>query len=135
MTPFQHALIVNNVRLVHKLAQRYRHRPGVEYDDLVGAGMVGLLNAAKLFDPARGLNFAGGAGARPRSLRTLIAPKKGDQRVNLGPPPPGYLELLIAAMRRGWRRRRHKLPLPATGSAADSDLSVLDHPVIGGRLT
>ncbi|HEY6781488.1 MAG TPA: sigma-70 family RNA polymerase sigma factor [Thermoleophilaceae bacterium] len=43
--------------LVETFAQRYA-RPGVEYDDLVQAGSIGLLNAIERYDARRGDEFA-----------------------------------------------------------------------------
>ena len=43
--------------LVHSCAKRFKGR-GVEYDDLVQAGCVGLIKAADGFEPERGLKFS-----------------------------------------------------------------------------
>jgi RNA polymerase sigma factor (sigma-70 family) len=43
----------DHVGLVHRVARRYVGL-GVEYDDLVQAGMMGALRAMKTYDPARG---------------------------------------------------------------------------------
>ena len=51
-------LVRHNLRLVYKIAQRYyTPDPGTEFDDLVQQGMVGLLEAARRYDPARNLRF------------------------------------------------------------------------------
>jgi RNA polymerase sigma factor for flagellar operon FliA len=46
--------------LVHHLARQAARRAGpeVELDDLIGAGMLGLVRALEAFDPARGLAFS-----------------------------------------------------------------------------
>ncbi len=49
--------VTQNLGLVHSLAHRFRGR-GIEYDDLYGAGCVGLLKAADGFEPQRGLKFS-----------------------------------------------------------------------------
>lgn len=49
--------IEENVGLVHTCAGRFRGR-GVEYDDLVQAGCVGLCKAADGFDETRGFAFS-----------------------------------------------------------------------------
>lgn len=49
--------IEENLGLVHAFAKRYVNR-GVEYDDLYGAGCVGLVKAAKAFDESRGTAFS-----------------------------------------------------------------------------
>lgn len=47
-----------NLNLVHALAGRLAASTGVEYEELVGAGCVGLTKAIKNFDPARGYAFS-----------------------------------------------------------------------------
>ena len=49
--------IEENIGLVHTCAGRFRGR-GVEYDDLVQAGCVGLCKAADGFDASRGFAFS-----------------------------------------------------------------------------
>jgi RNA polymerase sigma factor (sigma-70 family) len=46
-----------NAGLVHSLAEKYRAK-GVEYDDLVQVGMLGLLDALDKFDVSRGNRFS-----------------------------------------------------------------------------
>ncbi len=50
-------LIEENINLVHSCARRFVGR-GIEYDDLFGAGCIGLIKAADGFDQARGLCFS-----------------------------------------------------------------------------
>ncbi|MGN0601932.1 MAG: sigma-70 family RNA polymerase sigma factor [Oscillospiraceae bacterium] len=50
-------LAENNLGLVHLCANKFRNR-GIEYDDLYGAGCVGLLKASKAFDSDRGVKFS-----------------------------------------------------------------------------
>ncbi|MFC9846244.1 RNA polymerase sigma factor RpoD/SigA [Streptomyces sp. NPDC060223] len=50
-------LVMHNVRLVHKLAQRLQGQ-GLEYEDLVQHGVTGLMHAACLFDPSKGFKFS-----------------------------------------------------------------------------
>lgn len=45
--------IVDNLGLVHSIANRFRNR-GVEYDDLYQAGCVGLIKAIDNFDKSKG---------------------------------------------------------------------------------
>lgn len=49
--------VQQNTGLVHSLANRFRGR-GVEYEELVSAGFMGLVKAAKGFDESRGLCFS-----------------------------------------------------------------------------
>lgn len=51
------SLAENNLGLVHLCANRFRNK-GIEYDDLYGAGCIGLLKASKSFDPERGVRFS-----------------------------------------------------------------------------
>ena len=79
--------ICDNLGLVHACAKRFTGK-GLDYDDLVQAGSVGLVKAADGFDPDRGLCFStyavplilgemrhlfreGGAVKAGRALRTL----------------------------------------------------------------
>ncbi len=50
-------LIEENLNLVHACARRFAGR-GIEYDDLFGAGCIGLIKAADGFDSERGLCFS-----------------------------------------------------------------------------
>ena len=49
-------LVRNNLSFVVWIARTYRHR-GVAFDELVAQGNLGLLEAARRFDPARGAKF------------------------------------------------------------------------------
>lgn len=51
------AFVEQNLGLVHSCAKRFRGR-GMEYDDLYGAGCLGLLKAIDGFEPERGLRFS-----------------------------------------------------------------------------
>lgn len=53
----RNAVVCDNMGLVHSCAKRFRGR-GLEYDDLVQAGCVGLIKAADGFEPERGLKFS-----------------------------------------------------------------------------
>lgn len=46
-------LVVRNLRLVIHLAGRKRHPAGIDADDLISAGIEGLMRAASKFDPDR----------------------------------------------------------------------------------
>jgi RNA polymerase primary sigma factor len=52
-----HTLVLCNIDLVTSLAKRYRYF-GLSSDDLVGEGTVGLVEAARRFDPYRGTRFS-----------------------------------------------------------------------------
>lgn len=49
--------VKRNLGLVHSCANRFRGR-GIEYDDLYGAGCVGLIKAIDGFDNTRGIMFS-----------------------------------------------------------------------------
>ncbi|MDE6132924.1 MAG: sigma-70 family RNA polymerase sigma factor [Oscillospiraceae bacterium] len=51
------SFVEDNLGLVHLCANRFRGR-GIEYDDLYGAGCVGLVKAASAFDTERGVKFS-----------------------------------------------------------------------------
>ena len=57
MTTTRDRTASENMGLVHSIAQRFKGR-GIEYDDLVGAGCVGLVKAIDRFDENRGLCFS-----------------------------------------------------------------------------
>ncbi|MBR4554965.1 MAG: sigma-70 family RNA polymerase sigma factor [Ruminococcus sp.] len=50
-------LAEENLGLVHMCANRFRGK-GIEYDDLYGAGCIGLMKAARAFDEGRGVRFS-----------------------------------------------------------------------------
>lgn len=49
-------LVQANLRLVVKIAREFRHR-GTAMEDLISEGNLGLMKAARRFDPARGVRF------------------------------------------------------------------------------
>ena len=76
------ALILRNRRLVYHLANRLRH-VGVDLDDLISAGTVGLLKAADSHDAARG-KFVTHAWWKIRSeLSAVIAAQRRANRTKL----------------------------------------------------
>ncbi|MEV6652953.1 sigma-70 family RNA polymerase sigma factor [Streptomyces sp. NPDC051219] len=50
-------LVLHNQRLVHKMVPRYLEQ-GLDYDDLFQNGALGLMRAARKFDPAKGFKFS-----------------------------------------------------------------------------
>lgn len=50
-------LVTENLRLVSSLCSRFLGR-GIDFDDLYGAGCIGLVKASKGFDEKRGLMFS-----------------------------------------------------------------------------
>ena len=51
-------LVEANLGLVRSIANRFSRKVGVDFDDLVQAGSVGLMRAAEKFDPDRGFRFS-----------------------------------------------------------------------------
>jgi RNA polymerase primary sigma factor len=51
-----HELVERHLRFVIRVAKRYRGWR-LPMDDLINAGNLGLLHAARRFDPARGVRF------------------------------------------------------------------------------
>lgn len=49
--------VEDNIGLVHACAKRFINR-GIEYDDIVQAGCIGLIKAGRAFDENRGLKFS-----------------------------------------------------------------------------
>jgi RNA polymerase sigma factor for flagellar operon FliA len=64
----QHELVIRHADLVKRIAYHLVSRmpPNVEVDDLIQAGMIGLLDAAKHYSPSKGANFETYAGIRVR---------------------------------------------------------------------
>lgn len=55
-TEVPRALVEDNLGFVVTVARQYRHR-GVPFEDLLNAGNLGLVEAARRFDPTRGARF------------------------------------------------------------------------------
>ncbi|WUK32744.1 sigma-70 family RNA polymerase sigma factor [Streptomyces sp. NBC_00370] len=50
-------MVLHNQRLVHKLVPRYLEQ-GLDYEDLFQNGVLGLMTAARKFNPAKGFKFS-----------------------------------------------------------------------------
>ncbi|MBX3153356.1 RNA polymerase sigma factor RpoD/SigA [Candidatus Obscuribacterales bacterium] len=50
-------LVLSNLRLVVKFAKRYKDR-GIDFEDLVQEGNLGLIRASQSFDPSKGTRFS-----------------------------------------------------------------------------
>ena len=113
-TGAEQRLIEDNLGLVHACCRRMTGR-GMDYDDLYGAGCLGLCKAAKGFDPARGLCFStyavpvilgeirrlfrdGGSLRVSRTLKDLArkAARVGEELTERLGRPPAVSELALA---------------------------------------
>src|SRR5665811_1019338 len=89
--PHRERIYQEYLPLVQSLARRvYRRLPqNIEFDDLVSAGMLGLLQASAKFDPAKNVDFGSYAyrriqGAIVDSLRDLDWAPRGLRRRSRG---------------------------------------------------
>jgi len=65
----QEELIVNNMNIVRNIASKYyTDKIGLEYEDLVSYGVMGLIDARKKFDYKRGVKFSTYASIRVSSF-------------------------------------------------------------------
>lgn len=71
-------LVANYRPLVYAIASRFY---GMEFDDLVQEGMLGLLSAAKRFDPSQGSSFGSFAAlCVQRRMASAVARQQGKRR-------------------------------------------------------
>lgn len=69
ITQNQDELIINNLNIVKDIASRYyTDKIGLEYEDLVSYGVMGLIDATKKFDNKRGVKFSTYASIRISSF-------------------------------------------------------------------
>ncbi|MFI8712017.1 sigma-70 family RNA polymerase sigma factor [Brevibacillus brevis] len=74
-------LVQKHLRFVHHILKRYYPPAGYDYDDLFQVGCIGLVKAAKKFDPALGYKFTSFAGAWiENELRKAIRLEKAVKR-------------------------------------------------------
>ena len=139
-------LVTENMGLVHLCARRFMGR-GIDYEDMVGAGSLGLVKAARNFDPSRGLRFStyavpvilgeirrlfrdGGAMRVSRGLRELaIEAQRVSERLSdeLGRAPTvGEIagELGVSGERAALALGALKRPLSLTGGEEGEQLEI-----------
>jgi RNA polymerase sigma factor (sigma-70 family) len=112
-------LVESNLRLVVAIARRHA-RAGVEPLDLIQEGNIGLMEAARRFDPARGVRFATYAGWWIRSsMRRAVAAESGPIRL-----PDRVLDAIarVRAAERELEQRLRRTPTLAE-VAAESGLT------------
>jgi RNA polymerase sigma factor (sigma-70 family) len=114
------SLILNNLGLAGWVAKRFVGR-GLDWDDLVSAGYVGLIEAANRFDPAMGVRFSTYA---PYWIRQAIgrAIHQGGSTIQV----PYYLKESV----KHWDRTAYMMvvagPVTEEAIAAASGLSPLE---------
>jgi RNA polymerase sporulation-specific sigma factor len=60
MPMYNQELVTENMGLVHMVCQKYRQSINgiIDYEDLAGVGTEGLIKAAQIYDPSRGVKFS-----------------------------------------------------------------------------
>lgn len=104
-------VILGNLGLVRKIANEFQGR-GLEFDDLVHEGVIGLMHAAELFDPSRGVKF--GTYATHAVRRTIIRAVDDKSASRRGPPansPTGVGPSGTSTWRRAGRRAPARSPI------------------------
>ena len=78
----QRKLVEGNLRLVVRIAGTYANS-GIEFDDLVAIGNLGLMRAARKFDPSKDAKFTTYAGIWIKAfIRAEIAKRQNDSPSN-----------------------------------------------------
>jgi RNA polymerase primary sigma factor len=111
-------LVRGNLRLVVTIARRYEGL-GVALEDLVGEGCLGLLQAVRRYDPARGARFGTYAGHWIRqAIRRSLS--EGAAAVRL----PAHAVILLGRWRRAQRRLVRELGCEPTADQIASRLGL-----------
>jgi len=86
-TDAENRLIEHNLRLVAHVAGKYR-RSGLEMDDLISVGTIGLIKAVRTYDPTKGKPLASYTARciENEILMLLRAGKKQRQEISLDEP-------------------------------------------------
>ncbi len=77
-----HVLIEHNLRLVAHVAKKF-DSSGIDHDDLISIGTVGLIKAVETFQPTKGTKFATYAA---RCIQNEIWMSKGEREKSEGTP-------------------------------------------------
>jgi len=137
-------LVRRGIMLVHHIAHRFARR-GVEHDELVQVGSIGLVNAIDRFDPARGVKFSSFAvphiaGEMQRYFRDHAGQIRITRRIqeNLVQVNACVEELTLSLQRSprideivSWTGLSAEEVLDAVGSRQHRRLQSLDEPVAG----
>ncbi len=84
----RNALVEANLRYVVKIAHEYRHY-GTPLEDLISEGNIGLLEAARRFDPSRRVRFTNYAAWWIRKYMVAALSRNVAQGSSLTPAPSG----------------------------------------------
>ncbi len=105
LSPAQQKLVQDHIPFVRSIARRLREQvPAIEFDDLVGFGMTGLLEAAQRYDDRHGAVFTTFAYYRVRGaifdgIRTMGWLPRGEYaRLRFEERASAYLENLSARL-------------------------------------
>ncbi|MFJ9242937.1 sigma-70 family RNA polymerase sigma factor [Streptomyces sp. NPDC101776] len=101
-------LVVHNQRLAHSILRGYLEQ-GLEYDDLFQHAVLGLMKAARKFDPARGYKFSTYATWWVRQTIVVIPDTHRDAAVD---PTSAALRMTYYVLA---TRARHELHLAYEG--------------------
>ena len=105
--PPDRAMVATFLPVVRRIARRMHARlpPGVDLDDLVGAGLLGLLEAAARFEPSRGVPFA--SYARHRIQGAMVDALRA---VDWVPLSVRRRAAVVLRARTAWVERHGRLP-------------------------
>ncbi|MFW6051680.1 MAG: sigma-70 family RNA polymerase sigma factor [Myxococcota bacterium] len=128
-------LVASHMRLVLSIADRYAQR-GVAFEDLVSEGAVGLMEAAKRFDPAKGTRFGTYAAWW---VRAYVRRHALQNRRIVGAPSTRNARRILWGLRRTEHMLAQRLGRPASREEVAEALDVSSEEVamveslIGGR--
>ena len=113
-------LLQSHMRLVIKIAARYA-RVGLVPEDLMGEGIVGLIEALQRFDVTRGARFGGYAAwwVRARISQYALA-----QRRAVGVPSTRNARMVIRLLARAERSLTQRLSRPPTADELAQEIGV-----------
>ncbi|MFW6198150.1 MAG: sigma-70 family RNA polymerase sigma factor [Myxococcota bacterium] len=128
-------LVASHMRLVLSIADRY-HQRGIGYEDLVSEGAVGLMEAARRFDPAKGTRFGTYAAWW---VRAYVRRHTLQNRRIVGAPSTRNARRILWGLRRTEQMLSQRLGRPATRDEVATALEVspdevaMVESVLGGR--